>query len=653
METPPGELRRAAAAGGEETPLACRRTSPGSIHGRVRGAAQIFDRRIRTYSAPSPPWPIWASSKPTTSDRNSGRLSHCGTWRRSTPRSLSAPIARPLPVMTSTNVRPSRWARCKKPDSAWCARACVMPCRSSRASISFRPRESCKRSRRPSGASSGGAARGTCGFGARRILVDGGGFGEAAGFAAAGASVAGESPAGGFAARCFLRSGLVCFATLSHNARSSSLRLRFRRGYFSISSLNWRSRRDSCGRLRRRGRGAFRAFRGFRSVLWARNRRCLWQLGAVLLVFLLILEWINLRKQLCDFLRRPRIRQRHLAASRHRIEALRHQDDEAHIVPEPAGHPPGLRARAEIEIGARRTYDRRSRVLRDHQPAKWRLRLLRLDRQFAFDKKWRAVDVQCLVDRDRSARRQRDALRANRFILVRELHFAKEHVGPVLPPQFLGAVWILIDPFPDLLHRHLLFRDDAAVDQDASDRRIGISIMRVVIDAYGRAVVEPDPRRALDLREQQIGLTFKPADFQASAGNRAVFHLGPIVIGNELATADLANHLPLIGQPVRALFDAADEQIRRTAIDRHGVGIGLSPGPVDDRLVIAGDEAVASPEPRDAQGKKMFFEKSPSLGAIGKIGGFGRAAGIAQRNAQCLGIGGGVLVLPYSPRAPP
>ena len=52
--------------------------------------SQIRDRLIRTYSAPSPPWPIWASSKPTTSERNSGRLSHCGTWRRNTPRSDSA-----------------------------------------------------------------------------------------------------------------------------------------------------------------------------------------------------------------------------------------------------------------------------------------------------------------------------------------------------------------------------------------------------------------------------------------------------------------------------------------------------------------------------------------------------------------------------------
>ena len=130
----------------------------------------------------------------------------------------------PLPVMTSTKVRPSLWARCKKPDSARWARVCVMPCRSSRASICFRPRDSCDRSRRPSGAS-GGAA----GFGAFEILADESGCDEAVGFAVTGGSTPGNA-SGGFAARGFFRSGLVCFATLSHNARSSSLSARLRRG---------------------------------------------------------------------------------------------------------------------------------------------------------------------------------------------------------------------------------------------------------------------------------------------------------------------------------------------------------------------------------------------------------------------------------------
>ena len=52
--------------------------------------------------------------------------------------------------------------------------------------------------------------------------------------------------------------------------------------------------------------------------------------------------------------------------------------------------------------------------------------------------------------------------------------------------------------------------------------------MGVVIDANGRAVVEADPRRTLDLREQQVGLFLQIADFEAAAGNRAILDLGAI-----------------------------------------------------------------------------------------------------------------------------
>src|SRR5439155_502091 len=79
----------------------------------------------------------------------------------------------------------------------------VMPCRSSRASISFRPRESCARSRRPSGASGG-----VIGFVARGILANGSGLGGTAAFAAAVGSICAEATSV-FPARGFLRSGLI------------------------------------------------------------------------------------------------------------------------------------------------------------------------------------------------------------------------------------------------------------------------------------------------------------------------------------------------------------------------------------------------------------------------------------------------------------
>src|SRR5450755_2392175 len=101
-----------------------------------------------------------------------------------------------------------------------------MPCRSSFASIWFSPRESCERSRRPIGGS--GGADGGCGFAARDVLA------KVSDFGAAALVTAGASMIGGFtsalAVRGFLRSGFVCLATLSHSARSSSLKPRLRRG---------------------------------------------------------------------------------------------------------------------------------------------------------------------------------------------------------------------------------------------------------------------------------------------------------------------------------------------------------------------------------------------------------------------------------------
>jgi hypothetical protein len=61
-------------------------------------------------------------------------------------------------------------------------------------------------------------------------------LGGATGFAATRASAAGAAPSV-FAARGFFRSGFVCFATLSHSARSSSLKLRLRRGDAASSGI--------------------------------------------------------------------------------------------------------------------------------------------------------------------------------------------------------------------------------------------------------------------------------------------------------------------------------------------------------------------------------------------------------------------------------
>jgi len=103
--------------------------------------------------------------------------------------------------------------------------------------ISLRPRDNFVRSRLPSGASAGIA-----GFAMRTAGAAASGRGDGADRVA---GAAGEGSVRGgacvFATRCF-RSGLTCFATASHSARSSSLSAR-RRGEGRGSSTGGRDDR--------------------------------------------------------------------------------------------------------------------------------------------------------------------------------------------------------------------------------------------------------------------------------------------------------------------------------------------------------------------------------------------------------------------------
>jgi hypothetical protein len=67
-------------------------------------------------------------------------------------------------------------------------------------------------------------------------LAAGCGLDDAAGFAVFAVS-ASDKTISALAARGFFRSGFICLATLSHKARSSSLRLRFRRGETGNSGI--------------------------------------------------------------------------------------------------------------------------------------------------------------------------------------------------------------------------------------------------------------------------------------------------------------------------------------------------------------------------------------------------------------------------------
>ena len=66
---------------------------------------------------------------------------------------------------------------------------------------------------------------------------------------------------------------------------------------------------------------------------------------------------------------RFRHRQRHLAVGRDHVELARKQHHEAAGMANATGDATGVVASTPVEIGARRSDDRRSRILRDHQAA--------------------------------------------------------------------------------------------------------------------------------------------------------------------------------------------------------------------------------------------------------------------------------------------
>jgi hypothetical protein len=83
-----------------------------------------------------------------------------------------------------------------------------------------------------------------------------------------------------------------------------------------------------------------------------------------------------------------------------------------------------------VEIGTRRSDDRRSRILRNHEASEGGNRLFALDRQISFDEERHPV-IMLRVNGNGPAWRQRHTLRPDRFILIRESGDAEEHIRAV------------------------------------------------------------------------------------------------------------------------------------------------------------------------------------------------------------------------------
>ena len=181
------------------------------------------------------------------------------------------------------------------------------------------------------------------------------------------------------------------------------------------------------------------------------------------------------------------------------------------------------------------------------------------------------------------------------------------------------------------VHRHVFARDDVALDQDAADRRVGMAVVRVVIDAQQRAVGQPHARRALDLDEQEIVRVLEITDLQIAGRERAVLDLRAVEIRRVFAARDAAHHAAAVGEALRLALAPHVDEVARAAVKRHLEVVGLDARAVDDRLVIAGEKAVRIVDFRNTNRAEILLEKLARRLGRQRAGGACLAADLDQR----------------------
>src|SRR6202040_3489775 len=121
------------------------------------------------------------------------------------------------------------------------------------------------------------------------------------------------------------------------------------------------------------------------------------------------------------------------------------------------------------------------------------------DGQIGLDEERRSIGVERLVHRDRTARRETDALTADGLVLIAQPGDTEKHERPVALSYLPRLLGVGEHPFADPGHRHFFTGDDVAFDQRTADGRERQAVVGIVIDSQQQPILEPYPGRALDL----------------------------------------------------------------------------------------------------------------------------------------------------------
>src|SRR5262249_32871144 len=138
------------------------------------------------------------------------------------------------------------------------------------------------------------------------------------------------------------------------------------------------------------------------------------------------------------------------------------------------------------------------------------------------------------INGNRTARRQGHTLRADWLALACQSGNAKEYVGAVGGAHFRRFVRMRRYPFANALHRYLLARNEIALNEHAADRGKGVTVVRIVIDAQRRAVLEDYTPRAFNLDCEDVKWILEPANFKFLAIEQAGLNSAAVVVRHDL-----------------------------------------------------------------------------------------------------------------------
>src|SRR5262249_36284361 len=149
------------------------------------------------------------------------------------------------------------------------------------------------------------------------------------------------------------------------------------------------------------------------------------------------------------------------------------------------------------------------------------------------------------------------------------------------------------------------------LDQNRADRRVGIAVVGIVVEAQRRAIFEDHLRRALDLNRERLEGIPEPADFELLSIERARLDGAAIVVGHDLAVLVAApDQRPLVGEVAGPRLVAGSGKIMRSPVEgdvKFGIGKARA---LDDRLVIAGQKALRFAETGDLHRAKIVLEEA-------------------------------------------